>query len=304
MSIWRRLPPLTALRAFAAFAEAGTLERAGAQIGVTHAAVSQQIRALEAWLHLSLVERGARGLALTAEGRLLAAALRDGFGTIAAGVDALSGAEANRPLHISTTPAFAGGWLLPRLATWRQAHPGLELMVDASPDLREIGPGGVDAAIRFGNGDWPGLEARLLVASSVVVVAAPVLAEHAGDQSQIAGLVSLPWLQEMGTSEASGLFRHFAPDSPPPKGVLSLPGTLLLDAARDGQGVAAVARVFVAADIAAGRLRVLFEDQTRQGYFLLTRPGVQRPAVRAFAQWIQRQASSTATMTARPASPA
>lgn len=295
------MPPLTALRAFAAFAEAGTLERAGAAIGVTHAAVSQQIRSLEEWLRLSLVERGARGLALTAEGRLLAASLREGFGAIAAGVEALTGAEANRPLHISTTPAFAGGWLLPRLATWRQAHPGVELMVDASPDLREIGPGGVDAAIRFGNGDWPGLEARLLVPSSVVVVAAPELAKRAGDPRQIAGLASLPWLQEMGTSEASGLFRQFAPDSPPPKGIMSLPGTLLLDAARDAQGVAAVARVFVAADIAAGRLRVLFEDQTRQGYFLLTRPGVQRPAVRAFAQWVQREAGRPAPITAPPA---
>ncbi len=68
MTDWRHMPPLSALRAFSAFAQAGGLEEAGARIGVTHAAISQQIRALEAHLGLALVERGGRRLGLTAEG--------------------------------------------------------------------------------------------------------------------------------------------------------------------------------------------------------------------------------------------
>ncbi|WP_435257573.1 LysR family transcriptional regulator [Thioclava sp. FR2] len=288
MSIWRDMPPLTALRAFAAFAEAGTMERAGVLIGVTHAAVSQQIRALEDRMRLKLVTRSSRGLALTTEGLRLAQALRDGFGQIHAAVEELSEAETERPLHLTTTPAFASGWLLPRLAQFRAAHPVPDLMVDASPERRQIGPGGVDLAIRYGNGDWPGVQATMLLPTSVVVVGAPDLVTGR-TLREPADLMAFPWLQELGTTEASGLFHQFGLVGTAPLGILSLPGTLLMDAARDGQGIGAVARVFVEADIAAGRLQVLFEDTSRKGYFLVTKPGVQRPAVKRFCGWALRQ---------------
>ena len=77
-------------------------------------------------------------------------------------------------------------------------------------------------------------------------------------------------------------------------GLTSLPGNLMLDAARDGQGIAVIARAFVEADIVAGRLRLLFEDQEREGYFLITGKGPQRPAARAFAAWALRQGAKSA----------
>ncbi len=75
------------------------------------------------------------------------------------------------------------------------------------------------------------------------------------------------------------------------QGLTSLPGNLMIDAARDGHGVAVIARTFVEADIAAGRLRMLYEDDEREGYFLVTPPGLLRPPARIFAAWVMQQAA-------------
>lgn len=289
---WRNFPPLSQLRAFAAFAEATTLEQAGARIGVTHAAVSQQIRALEAHLGLSLVDRAGRKLDLTAEGRQLADSLAAGFGQMAATIAAITGADSRSPLRITTTPTFAAGWLMPRLADFRARHPAIDLVIDPAHENREIGRE-ADVGLRFGKGTWPGLEARLILRSSIVVVAAPSLIARDADTAldQLAGL---PWLQELGTNEATAFMEAQGLTRRAGAAMISLPGNLMLDAARDGQGVAVLARAFVERDIAAGRLRLLLEDSEKEGYFLVNRPGVLRPPVRAFVTWVLRQAEAGA----------
>ena len=127
---WRSLPSLSALRAFAALAETGSFTRAGAALNVSHAAISQQVRALEERLGVALLPRDGRRGVLTPAGERLAAALEAGFGGIARAVDELTGADADRPLHVSTTPAFAANWLMPRLASFRHEHPEVELMLN------------------------------------------------------------------------------------------------------------------------------------------------------------------------------
>lgn len=288
---WRDLPPLSALRAFGAFADAGSVVRAGVAIGVSHAAVSQQIRALEQHLGLALVSRRTRELVLTPEGRRLADAALAGFGGVAHVVGEMTGKDAMRPLQISTTPAFAGGWLMPRLAGFRAAHPGIDLSIDPTPSLRDIGPDGVDIAIRYGSGSWPGLSASLLVRSATVVVAAPSLIGGRA-VAGLADLVDLPWLQELGTTETTAFFEKHGLQRSAGRGLTSMPGNLVLEAARDGQGVAVFAQAFVAHDLAAGRLRLLFTDDEREGYFIVTRPGVLRPPAKAFVSWALRQTVS------------
>lgn len=286
---WRNLPPLSALRAFSAFAETDSLEAAGARIGVTHAAISQQIRALEAQLNLTLVERGGRRLQLSSDGRRLAETLASSFAAIAETLAELTGAEADRPLRITTTSTFAGGWLLPRLPDFRAQHPGIDLVIDPTPVMREIGRE-VDVAVRYGKGNWAGLESQLILRSGIVVVAPP----HLGPPGPVPlqDLAGLPWLQELGTTEASAFLDQLGLRREQGVGMTSLPANLVLDAARDGQGVAIMVRAFVAADLAAGRLRVLFEEEDEdEGYFLVLRPGVQRPPVQAFCRWILRQAA-------------
>jgi LysR family glycine cleavage system transcriptional activator len=156
MDIWKILPPLAALRAFSAWAETGSMTSAGARLNVSHAAISQQIRALEDHLGLSLLDRQVNPPRPTADGRHLATALTTGFETMARAVAELTAVEAGRPLQITTTPGFAAEWLLPRLAGFRAAHPEISLVIDPSVELCSLTPGGNDLALRYGRGDWPG----------------------------------------------------------------------------------------------------------------------------------------------------
>lgn len=285
---WLGLPPLTALRAFAALAETGTMGQAGAALNVSHAAVSQQVRALEAHLGLSLLDRTGRRVQLTPEGARLAEALQDGFGGIARCIAELTGQEQERPIQISATPSFASNWLLPRLADFRARHPEVSLMIDPTAQVKPLQPGGIDVALRYGNGDWPGLETSLVVRSPVVVVAAPALVGEGPVGA--AQLRTLPWVQELGTSETTDFLKTQGVEVAPRMGITSLPGNLMIEAARAGQAAAVVARALVAGDIAAGRLRILHEDDKRHGYYLVVRPGPQRPGLRAFTAWVRGQA--------------
>jgi len=289
---WQALPPLTALRAFAALAETGGTAAAGARLNVSHAAVSQQVKQLEAHLGVALVDRTGRQLRLTAEGRDLADALSLGFGAIARAVETLTGADADRPLQISTTPSFAAHWLMPCLSAFRQAHPQIDLMIDPTPRLIALEPGGIDIALRYGAGHWPGLESELLFRSPIVAVAAPQLVEGKRIECP-ADLADLPWLQEFGTNEASDWLRRRGVVKERAAGLVQVPGNLLLDGLRNGQGVAVTVREWVRQDITAGRLRLLFEETEDTGYYVVTRPGVLRPPAKAFVTWLRRQARQT-----------
>lgn len=286
---WLSLPPLTALRAFAALAETGSTSAAGAALNVSHAAISQQIKTLEGHMGLTLVERNGRNLGLTPEGRQLAEALSAGFGGIARTIDALTGADAGRALQISTTPSFAAHWLMPRLAAFRQAHPGTDIMIDPTPQMVTLEPGGIDIAIRHGNGDWPGLDAHLLFKSPIVAVAAPGLVQGK-EISDPADLVGLPWLQEYGTNESSDWLRSQGVTADRAGGLTQVPGNLLLDGLRNGYGVAVTVQEWVRQDIAAGRLLELFREKEGAGYYIVTRKGPLRPRAKAFAAWLRREA--------------
>ena len=273
---WSDLPPLTALRAFAAYADTGSMVQAGDRLNVSHAAISQQIRALEDRLGLTLVNRERGGAALTPEGRALADTTLTGLSEIAALCAELTGRDAERPLHISTTPSFAAAWLMPRLADFRARHPDLSLMVDPTPELRTIAPGGIDMAVRYGRGDWPGLESELLIETGIAIVAAPSLVGTRPFDSP-ADLTNFHWLQELGTNEASEYLESHGATVNRSRGLTSLPGNLMIEAARAGQGIGVTARSFVEPDLEHGRLRLLFEDHRKTGYFLVRRPGVLRP---------------------------
>ncbi len=285
---WHTLPPLTALRAFAALAQEGSASAAGARLNVSHAAISQQIKLLEAHMGLALTRREGRGLSLTAEGLHLAEALTEGFGAIAQRVAALTGADAQRPLQISVTPQFAASWLMPRLGDFQVRHPGVDLMVHPSPQRADPAPGGVDIAIRFGLGHWPGLQAELLLPTDIVVVAAPSLV---GDRQfeRREELLEYPWLSELDTSPASDWMFRAGLGGLRGTSVTQVPGNLMLDGARAGHGIAVLTSSSVEGDVAAGRLRILFCDSGETGYFIVTREGVMRPQAKAFLRWLRAQ---------------
>ncbi|MEX0303897.1 MAG: LysR family transcriptional regulator [Leisingera sp.] len=284
---WMSMPPMASLRAFAAFAEAGTVVEAGAILNVSHAAISQQLRALEAHLGVALLERGGRALALTAEGAHLARALHLGFGAIQTAVQEISSVSAARPLHITCTPMFATHWLMPRLPAFQTENPGIELVLDPSGGIAELKPGGIDVALRYGDGAWPGLEAEMLLASPMVVIAAPGLL----DGRKVASpqdLLDYPWLEELGTSEGGHWLKAHGVEETIRGPRTRMPGNLLMQAVRAGQGVGVAVRAFVEEDLAEGRLVALFTENDGRGYYIATRQGVLRPEARRFTAWLRR----------------
>lgn len=285
---WRNLPPLTALRAFAALAQTGSASAAGEALNVSHAAISQQVKQLEAHMGLTLTRREGRGLSLTPEGAQLAEALAEGFGVVAQRVAALTGADARRPLQISVTPQFAASWLMPRLGDFQARHRGIDLMVHPSPQRADPAPGGIDIAIRFGLGRWEGLEAELLLPTDIVVVAAPSLVGE-GTFERREELLEYPWLAELDASPASDWMFRAGLAELRGTSVTHVPGNLMLDGARAGHGIAVLTSSSVEADVAAGRLRILFRDTGETGYFIVTRAGVMRPAAKAFLRWLRAQ---------------
>jgi LysR family transcriptional regulator, glycine cleavage system transcriptional activator len=288
---WSGLPSLSSLRAFESAARHRNFTAAGRELNVSHAAVIQQVRRLEVFLHTPLLHREGAGLSLTREGASLAARLSEGFGVVRDAVSSLMVDEAARPLHLSMTPSFAVSWLMPRLASFRAGYPDIELMLNPSVEVVDVKGGAFDLAIRFGKGDWPGLEVELLVPSAFVVVAA----RHLVDRTPVAAhedLMQLPWLHELGNDELTRWLAARGVRVENKHNVTHLPGYLLRSAILDCQGVGCMARVFVEDDIRAGRLVVLFEDDASAptGYHLVYQPGVMRPALKAFVTWIRRTA--------------
>jgi LysR family glycine cleavage system transcriptional activator len=289
------LPPLAQLRAFAALADTGSMSAAGAMLNVSHAAVSQQVRALEAHLGLQLVRKDGRGVALTDPGTRLGQTLTQAFGAIGREIGALTGADAERPLQITTTAMFAASWLMPRIGSFRQAYPDINLMLNPTAAALAFEPGGIDIAIRYGNGVWPGLVAEPLLETDFVIAAARSLV---GDKqiSKAEELLGYPWLQEIGTTETNDWLKARGVTGGRVKSMTQLPGNLLLDGLRAGQGIVAATRALIETDIARGEVVVLFQGNDRGfGYFLLQRPGVLRAPAKAFANWLRREAHGSST---------
>ncbi|MCU9847715.1 LysR substrate-binding domain-containing protein [Defluviimonas sp. WL0024] len=285
---WSDLPPLNSLRAFAALAEAGSFVAAGRALGVSHGAVTQQVRALEDRLGTALVERRGRGVGLTPEGADLARSLAQGFGTIHAAVSSLAGAERQRPVEITMSPAFATCWLMPRLAGFRRRHPGIALTLIPTSEIIEPRPGGVDVAIRYAERGRAPPDATAVLVADMAAVAAPALL--AGRRiARPEDLGALPWLEELGTSEVRDwMSRKGAGAARPP--VSQMPGNLIIEALRRGEGVTYTALPFVAEEIRRGALVSFFADPGYGIYHIRTAEGAGRAAARTFLRWLCREA--------------
>ncbi|WP_170387647.1 LysR family transcriptional regulator [Ruegeria atlantica] len=286
---WMKMPPLSSLKAFHAFAQTRNVVKAGDLLNVSHAAISQQLRALEKHLGTALLDRRGKSLRLTAEGEKLARSLQLGFGAIGDAVADLMHLAEDRPVHVSLTPTFAASWLMPRLPAFQALHSDIPLALDPSPKIVSLRPGGVDVAIRYGDGDWPGLNAELLLQSPIVIVAAPSLL---GGKTSLTPdeLSKLPWLEELGSTETTTWLARHGAERGPSAGRIAMPGNLVLEGVRAGQGAAVTVRHFVEADIEAGRVIELFRERGTLGYHIVTGNTPLRPAVKTFVGWLRRQA--------------
>ena len=289
--IWSGLPPLNSLRAFAALAESGSYMQAGSLLNVTHAAVSQQVRVLEERLSVSLVVREGRGIRLTAEGLALARDLDSGFAAIRRGVDKLMESSATDPVQLSTSPAFAMEWLMPRIQDFQSKYPDIPLMLNPTSKVVELKPGGVDLAIRYRDKRKPDTPVTPVLISDMVIIAASSLI-GAREINDPAMLAEMPWLQELGTNEVADWLGYRGVKLERPLMITQMPGNLIMQAVRRGDGITYTARAFFEAEIQSGQMKVLFSESAFGTYYIATSPGPLRPSVKVFVNWLEQQASN------------
>ncbi len=170
--------PLATLPTFRAAAKAANLRAAAEQLHLTHSAVSQQIKLLEAQLGFELFDRRAKRLVLNPAGAALLRAAEAALDRLAEGVlDAEAAASgATQALRVTLLPSFAQRWLLPRMGRWRERHPHIAIEIDTSRELVDLQREGFHVALRQGSGGWRGLQAEQLTRSPLIAVATPARA--------------------------------------------------------------------------------------------------------------------------------
>jgi LysR family glycine cleavage system transcriptional activator len=281
---WRDLPSLSALRAFDATARSGSFAEAGRMLNVTHAAVTQSVRGLEAELGVQLVRRAGRTVGLTPEGERLARALDAGFGAVEAGITALRDAEARRVVRVTTTTYIAETHVMPRLPDFWARHPGVEVAMSPSPAKIDLARDGFDMAIRALADGWveaPEEEIRALCRSRVVAVCAPSLARSGLTPQDMPWVIGnenhWEWAEIAGTGLDIGRLKRVDMGSP----------HLEMQACRQGLGAGTATEIICRADLEAGRLVELpLTGLPSVTYAVVLPRGPRRPAVEAFADWL------------------
>src|SRR4030088_1971169 len=165
-----RLPSLNGLRAFEAAARHLSFTNAASELNVTQTAISHQIRRLEQELGIRLFIRQNRALALTPAAKDYLPGVRAAFNDLRLATDRLLRKDDDHALTVSTLASLAAKWLLPRLSGFQGAPPGIDLPITHSTAPVDLKSGGVDAAIRYGRGQWPGVRADWLMADQMFPV--------------------------------------------------------------------------------------------------------------------------------------
>jgi LysR family glycine cleavage system transcriptional activator len=283
----KRLPPLNFVKVFESSARHLNLHRAAEELGVTPGAVSQQIRALEAKLGVSLFERLHKKLRLTAAGQQLYITSSQVLQLLQETVDRLP--TPRQMVRITAAPTLCMRWLVPRLSTFYERHPNVGVLIDASAQYVNLANEPFDVAIRHGRNGAGSAHYELMFPDEVVAVCAPTIAALVAKDISSAKLLCFAapdhwpcWFQAKGLTGYNKLdrvsFSHLM---------------LALDAAIAGQGIALGALRLVEHDLRQGRLVRLFGEPiaTGFGYYVVARREARHVA--AFADWIIEEASKS-----------
>jgi LysR family glycine cleavage system transcriptional activator len=281
------------LRAFEAAARHLSFTLAASELNVTQTAISHQIRRLEEELGIRLFIRQNRALALTPEARDYLPGVRAAFNDLRLATDRLLRRDDDKVLTLSTLASLAAKWLLPRLTDFQEQHPGIDVRITTSTSLVDFQRDDVDAAIRYGRGQWPGLRADWLMADELFPVCSPSLLRGDKPLQRPEDLRNHPLLH---TSNAnSDDWRLWLTAAGLPADIAKQPGItfdmifMTIQAAIDGIGVAMGRTSYVQDDIAKGRLVVPFKIAlpADAGFYLVAPEGRREaPKLAAFRQWI------------------
>jgi LysR family transcriptional regulator, glycine cleavage system transcriptional activator len=298
-------PGLRSLRAFDASAHHLSFTRAAEDMGVTPAAISHQIKELEAVLGVPLFIRTSRSMRLTREGEILQTATHDSLETLSRALFRIRRLENRKQLKVSASPSVAAKWLVPRLDRFLSTQPGADVRIDVSHAVVDFDREDIDVAIRFGEGKYPGLKADLLFQDTVFPVCSPRIITKGKPLATPRDLlrhplihldweaIGQPWPNWKMWMTAAGI-----KDFDDKRGLHFGQTSLTVQAAIDGQGVALGDSNLVADDLAAGRLVKPFDLSLRApkqlAYYLITRPNTDdAPMVNAFRDWCIVEARQT-----------
>jgi LysR family glycine cleavage system transcriptional activator len=307
-----RLPPLSTFRTFEAAARHLSFKQAAAELHVTPAAVSQQIKSLESYLGVALFQRLPKALQLTEQGLAMFPKVRDGMDCFAAAVESTRSTE-HFALNVMAPPSFATRWLVPRLARFSQAHAEVAIRVSSNPDNID-GTQAVPAmsmaasdprheisevAIRFGTGHYTGYQVEKMLTPEYVMVCSPQLLTAELPLGKPEDLVnhilihdeSIPvvelrpsWHEWFRLAGVKGINAE--------RGPRFSNSIMVQEAALEGQGVALVLRQQVEAEIAAGRLIMPFDIAmpSAYAYYLVIPQAIaERAVVVAFKEWLRAE---------------
>jgi DNA-binding transcriptional LysR family regulator len=192
------------------------------------------------------------------------------------------------------SPAFATEWLMPRIAEFQVQHPEITLMLNPTGELVELKPGGVDMAIRYRSSDRLEKDVTSVLISDTVVIGTPSLIGTRALRDP-AMLMDMPWLQELGTNEVAEWMARRGVKLDRPLIINHMPGNLIMEAVRRGDGITYTARAFFQDEIRSGQVVVLHSESAFGHYYIETCPGVMRPPVKTFVNWLK---TKTETVTA------
>jgi LysR family glycine cleavage system transcriptional activator len=282
--------PLSAIRVFEAAARLKSFTRAAEELGITQAAVSWQVKALETRLAQPLFRRLPREVALTQAGERLARAASEAVGLLRAALADLT-ETGEGLLNITALHSVATQWLAPRLGGFQLAHPKIAVRLDTSSRTVDLTREPADLALRGGSGDWPGLESHWMFPSEGTPVCAPALRDQLGGLRRPEDLLAAP---RIGNEDEWAAWFEAAGVTPPkPR-----PGGLTLEAdlqalevasAMAGQGVALASPILFAGEIARGQLVRPFATTIAfgPGYWLAYPADRRRsPKIAAFRDWL------------------
>jgi len=294
-----RLPSLNGLRAFEAAARHLSFTKAAQELNVTQTAISHQIRRLEEELGLRLFVRQSRALTLTPQAADYLPNIRAAFQDLRTATDRLLRTGNDRVLTISTLTSLAVKWLLPRLSTFQEKYPDIDVRITTSTEVVDFRSSNVDAAVRYGRGQWPGVHAEWLMAEQLFPVCSPKLLTGARALKQPEDLARATLLHTSTTRDdwrvwltAAGLPIQIAQN---PSLTFDL-AFMTVQAAIDGLGVAMGHTAYVADDIANGRLVVPFDISAPSAgyYFVVPEDRPVTPVIGAFRDWLIETAKTQA----------
>ncbi|MGX5666079.1 LysR family transcriptional regulator [Rhizobium daejeonense] len=264
-----KLPPLPSLRAFEAAARKESFRHAATELGMTAAAVSQHVRALEDWFGVALFERSARGVRLTAEGRDFSRTVSTSLGAIAAAAEQLSAARQRRQVRLACLPSVVSHWLAPRLPAFRAAHPDIQVMISYSAGA--VTPAEAKADLLIQHGVRPSSEALPILSAATRPTATRGYVERKGPFPETSDLARADLLHDEDKAAWRRWFAEGGIAAPTESGPLFADFNLLVSSVTSGLGVALCPTALIADELARGALQILFEraSDTEKHYWLI-----------------------------------